>query len=303
MVLNTSSSKMLGAILMGLLALAGCGSQMSSGSDPSSESLSASAPASAADSAATSLQKSGKNVSESTTSTSSLIESASAVPRKIIYNATVTLIAESFATTQRELITLVKSNGGYVAETNVDGTPGTPRKGTWKVRIPASRFETFLGAVSKLGELQSTETDSQDVTAEFYDLQARISNKQVEEKRLIQHLQRSTAKLSDILQVERELSRVRGEIEEMQGRLRLLANMTSLSTVTVSLQEVKGYVPPKPTGFGSEVGRTLEASLDGMKQVGKALVLVFVGIFPWVIAFVIVGVPVWLVLKRFANKP
>jgi hypothetical protein len=137
-----------------------------------------------------------------------------------------------------------------------------------------------MAAVTKLGELQTTRTDSQDVTAQFTDLQARISNKQVEESRLVVLLQRPNARLTDILQVERELSRVRGEIEQMQGQLRLLANQSALATVTVTLHEVKGYVAPKPATFGSEISRTFAASVDGMREMGKIIVLMMVSLAP-----------------------
>lgn len=196
------------------LMLSGCASNMAG------ESLSTqiSAPASDSTSSAT-IQKGPANTQSfgAANGTAQLIQAVSTVPRRIIYNAKVELISENFAKAQDGLAALVKTHGGYIAETDIGGTPGQPRQGTWKVRVPESQFNAFMSGVSSLGELQSTHTDSQDVTAEFHDLEARISNKQVEEKRLIAHLQRSTAKLSDILQVERELSRVRGEIEQMQG--------------------------------------------------------------------------------------
>ena len=74
---------------------------------------------------------------------------------------------------------------------------------------------------------------------------ARIKNKQVEEQRLQDLLKKATGKLSEILQVEKELSRVRGEIEQLQGRIRVLANLSSLTTITLTMREIKDYVPPR----------------------------------------------------------
>jgi hypothetical protein len=65
---------------------------------------------------------------------------------------------------------------------------------------------------------------------------------------------------------------VRGEIEQMQGRLRLLANMTSLTTITVTLREVKGYVPPQPATFGSQIARSFQTSFAGLIGFGKGAV-------------------------------
>ncbi len=291
-----SRTSILTAIVFVALLMAGCGGQ-------SGDSMSESAANSAASSTSNdSDEAGGKAAGAPVNATAQLIQAASAVPRKIIYTATVDLLADNYAAAERGLLGLIKKHGGYIAETNIGGTPGTPRQGTWKIRVPESQFQAFMTAVETLGELQTSATNSQDVTAEFYDLQARISNKQVEEKRLLDHLQRSTAKLGDILQVEREISRVRGEIEQMQGRLRLLANMTSLTTITVTLHEVKGYVAPKPATFGSQIGRAFETSVNGLVDVGKALVLIVVALLPWLAIVALIGVPVWRFTRRSGSK-
>ncbi len=293
--------------LTALISLGGCGAQGEPVSSSGSASAKAPAPpaqADAVDNAGVSKAAGKENATGApNTATAQLIQSASAVPRKIIYNATVDLVADNFATAQSGLLGLIRKHGGYLAETTIGGTPGTPRQGTWKIRIPENQFEAFMAAVVRLGELQTTHTDSQDVTAEFYDLQARISNKQVEEKRLLVHLQRSTAKLNEILQVEREISRVRGEIEQMQGRLRLLANMTSLTTITVTLREVKGYVAPKPTTFGSQIARTFHTSFGELRDFGKGLVLLIVAVLPWAFVLMVVGLPLWRLRRRYYPRP
>ncbi len=294
--LRTLTTILSGLSLAALLVFAGCGaSESESAMSPPAAPGSVGAPAVTASDDAS---KSASNEAAPAVATGQLVQAASAVPRKIIYTATVELISDNFSLAQQNLLALAKKHGGYIAETNVGGTPGTPRRGTWKIRIPEKQFEAFMNAVVKLGELQTTHTDSQDVTAEFYDLQARISNKQVEEKRLLQLLQRATAKLSEVLQVEKELSRVRGEIEQMQGRLRLLANMTSLTTITVTLHEVKGYVAPKPTTFGDQIARTFQGSLGQLRDFGKGIVLLVVAILPWIVVLPLVSVPVWLVWRR-----
>ena len=97
---------------------------------------------------------------------------------------------------------------------------------------------------------------------EYYDLEARIKNKQQEETRLLKHLADSTGKLEDILAVERELTRVRGEIEQMQGRIRYLGNLSALSTVTLNVTEVRNYTPPVHPTFGNaDRARTFNDSL------------------------------------------
>lgn len=283
------------AALMSVLFFAGCAGspeEASTGSEPMAASGEA-APNEMANKAAA-----GAASGAPAAGTAQLIKAAASVPRKIIYNAKVELVSDNFGTAQQSLLRLVKTHRGYISDTNVSGTTGAPRQGSWTIRIPETQFEPFMAAVTKLGELQTTQTDSQDVTEEFYDLQARISNKQVEEKRLIEHLNRSTAKLSDILQVEKELSRVRGEIEQMQGRLRLLANLTSLTTVTVTIREVKDYVAPKPATFNTQIARTFSESLGQLGAFGKSIILIFVALLPWLFVMLIGAVPLYFVARR-----
>jgi Domain of unknown function (DUF4349) len=228
-----------------------------------------------------------------------LAPAPAALPRKIIYNAQVELLVESVSSTADALGRLVKESGGYVSDTDIVTYTQLRRQATWKVRVPVDHFDAFLAAVTRLGELQKNHLDSQDVTQEYVDLEARIANKQEEEKRLLKHLTDSTGKLEDILAVERELSRVRGEIEQMQGRLRFLANVTSLSTVTVLATELKDYTPPVSPTFGTQIVRTFRFSVERLAEFGKAVVLVLVAVAPWLPVGLVLALPFgWYVRRR-----
>lgn len=220
------------------------------------------------------------------------------LPRKIVYTADITLVVKDLAKAEAGLKALLKQFGGFVASSDLSGTPGSPRSGNWTVRVPVGRFDDFKSGAVSLGELQSTRTDSQDVTEEFYDVAARLRNKKVEEQRLLRHLDRSTARLEDILAVEREISRVRGEIEQMEGRIRLLSNQTELTTITLHLNEVYGYVPTERTTFLSRVARTFATSIDKMGQFFAGLALVLVALTPWLALLLVVSVPFYAWYRR-----
>jgi hypothetical protein len=229
-------------------------------------------------------------------------EAAKPSDRKIIYNGALTVSVEDFSRAEEALGRLVKEQGGYVINSEVTGSPGAPRSGQWKVRVPVERFDAFREAVARLGEVERNTTDSQDVTDEYYDLEARIKNKKVEETRLLQHLEKSTGKLEEILAVEKELSRVRGEVEQMQGRLQMLAKLTAMTTVTVTLHERRTYTSPEAPAFGTSIARTFTGSLDLLAQFGKGIVLLLVAVAPWLVILAIVAVPLWLVLRRHRNR-
>ena len=219
-------------------------------------------------------------------------QAVSKTKRVIIYTATVDLVVENLTLGQNKLTQLVKANGGYIAETNVGGESGAQRTGSWKVRVPVEKYEAFMAGAQRLGELQSINSSSQDVTAEFYDVSARIKNKRVEEQRLQELLRRATGKLTEVLQVEKELSRVRGEIEQLQGRIRVLSDLSSLTTVTISMREIKDYVPPAPPTFATEVARQFSGSIAVMKGLGKGLVLLGAALLPW-LPFALLGLFGW----------
>jgi hypothetical protein len=225
------------------------------------------------------------------------------VPRKIIYNARVTLVVESITSLSDQLARLVKESGGYVAETDQSSYTHVQRTASWTVRVPVERFDGFLDALGRLGEVQQSHLDSQDVTQEYYDVEARITNKQQEEKRLLKHLEESTGKLEDILKVEKELTRVRGEIEMMQGRIRYLANLSALSTVTITATEVRNYTPPVEPTFATQVARTFRRSVETLTELGKAVVLAAVAVAPWVPLLVVMALPFVILWRRAVRRP
>ena len=173
--------------------------------------------------------------------------------RKIIYNAQVDLAVEDFEAASVRLVELVESTGGYLADSEVRGSPRAPRSGTWTVRVPVERFDGFLDDLAGLGELRRRKMDSREVSEEYYDLDARLRNKRREEQRLVELLDEKSGGLEHVLNVEKELSRVREEIERFQGRLRLLTDLTTLSTVTVTLEELRDYAPPTAPSFGTRI--------------------------------------------------
>ena len=154
----------------------------------------------------------------------------------------------------------------------------------------------------RLGVVRQNHVRSQDITEEYLDLDARIRNKREEEKRLLKHLADSTGKLEDILAVERELSRVRGEAEQMEGRLRFLGDRAELSTVTIEANEWKDYKPPVEASFGTQLSPTFLLSVGCLVEFGKAIRIAFIAIVPW-IPLILIGFVIARVIIRYAGRP
>ena len=138
--------------------------------------------------------------------------------------------------------------GGFVANTSFSGGRDQVREATLQLRIPAARFEDAQGGLAALGRIEWANVQAQDVGEEYVDLTARAANARRLEDRLVGLLARRTGKLDDVLAVERELARVRGEIERHEGRLRFLGNRVSTSTLSVRLHEAAPVIAGRGTG-------------------------------------------------------
>ena len=205
--------------------------------------------------------------------------------RRIVRTGEMELYVEQFSQVPAKIGELVDQYAGYIASSDVTGSTGDARTGRWTLRVPSDRFEEFLDEVEHLGELQSRHTNSREVTTEYYDVSSRISNQQAEEARLLKHLDENTGGLNDILMIERELTRVRGQLELLQGRLRMLEDVTSLSTMTLTVNEILAFTPAEAPGFGTRVSRTFETTKGNLISLGQTLVILFVGFGPWLVVF------------------
>ena len=127
--------------------------------------------------------------------------------------------------------------GGYVANTTMQTGRGQLRSASLELKIPAQRFDEGLGGLAPIGKLESVNVNAEDVGEEFTDVNARMGNSRRLESRLIDLLATRTGKLKDVLDVERELARVREEIERHEGRLRYLRAHAALSTLSIYVHE------------------------------------------------------------------
>jgi Domain of unknown function (DUF4349) len=222
------------------------------------------------------------------------------ISRKVVYNATLDLLVDSIEPASKRVPELVEDAQGYIAEQNMTGSPGSRRTQHWKIRVPVDRFESFVETVKPLGELEQFNRTSQDVTAEFYDVEARIKNKKVEEQTLNKILQERSGKLEDVLKIEIELSRVRGEIEQLQGRIRVLENLSSLATLTLNVRERDKFQPAAPVvaDFPTQIARAWQDSIQGLIDVGKALVLFAVSWAVWTPFLALLAFFATVILRR-----
>jgi cell division septum initiation protein DivIVA len=220
------------------------------------------------------------------------------VQRRIIYDANVSLVVKDMTQTETQIASLLKKADGYVAEANVDRRQGEQLTAVWRVRVPVGQFDSFLDAVSKLGVAENRKQTAQDITEEFVDLEAQIKNKKQLEERIVALIKDASGKIKDVIEIEHELARVRGEIEQMEGRLRYLTNRTDFTTVSISARVEENYVPPAAPSFASRIAQAWGMSVDALKDFGEQLTIAVVYAFPWLVVLGVVAVPVFLFARK-----
>jgi hypothetical protein len=136
--------------------------------------------------------------------------------------------------------------GGFVGNANIQTGRNQVRQATVEIKVPAGRFDDLTDGLRPLGRVEFLTVGAEDVSEEFVDLTARTANARRMEERLLELLATRTGKLQDVLSVERELARVREEIERMEGRLRYLKTRSQLSTLSVAMHEPPPLVSPTP---------------------------------------------------------
>lgn len=220
-----------------------------------------------------------------------------AIDRRIIYTAEVGLVVNDFEKLEMELPKLVEETGGFVADVSIDRTSGQNRFGSWQARIPVAKFNEFLEAVDRLGIPESHNQTAQDVTEEYVDLEARIANKKKLEERILDLLESSDGRIKDVIEVERELARVRSEIEQMEGRLRYLKNRIALTTVTISAREQRDYTPPTAPTFLTRLSDSWMESIETLQRALEDSTIGLISAVPWLVLF---GIGFYL-FYRFAR--
>ncbi|MGZ8377942.1 MAG: DUF4349 domain-containing protein [Gemmatirosa sp.] len=172
--------------------------------------------------------------------------------------------------------------GGYVANTALSAGREQVRSATLQLKVPSARFDALVGGLAPVGRVETVNVSAEDVGEEYVDVAARVANARRLEARLVTLLERSTSRLSDVLAVERELARVREEIERAEGRLRFLRTRVALSTLDVTVHE------RAPILAGSTADNPL---LEALRQAWRN----FVGFLAFAIASLGVLIPLALV--------
>jgi hypothetical protein len=210
-----------------LLVLVGCGAARSIARRAAEPAMSAPAPAEELKDQASSAGKAGGAFDGSPNQALALPQA-----RMVIKTASLSLRVRDVDAAFTRAIQLTEGGGGYVQSSTRSAEGGDSAELTLKV--PPEQFLSLIGLLDKLGVEESKSIAGQDVTEEYYDLDAELSNKVQVRARLFQLLAKA-AKVTDAIQVEEQLERVGADINRIKGRMKYLTTMVGLSTITLSI--------------------------------------------------------------------
>lgn len=212
--------------------------------------------------------------------------------RARIMTGKVHLEVADFGDARSRIVAATRERGGFVSGSDVnlhrDGNR-TWRTGQIELRVPRENFSSLMSAVESEGTVVSTNTDSQDVTDQLVDIEARLTNLRSQREKL-RDLYDEANETEDVLEVQERLSEVQTEIERLEAQQRSLENRVAYSTITVQLEEPRPGSPSvteRVAWYETGVVAAFLASVDGVVVVIRAIVVGIAFALPYLAVFAI----------------
>lgn len=209
--------------------------------------------------------------------------------RKVIRTGKLDLVIDDYDAAHAKLEALLAAAGGYIDSTQVAHREGAVGAATIVVRIPSEAFATLVPKLRTLGEIASESTAAEDITDQYVDLSARLASAKTLEKRLLELASERTGNVENLLAVERELARVRGEIEGYEGRIRQWDGQIAMSTLTLGLTTRAPVIAARPArepGLGERVSHAFGASVDALRAFASGVAIAAIAVLPWLVLLV-----------------
>jgi hypothetical protein len=179
------------------------------------------------------------------------------------------LVVKDFDTARASLDAILARNSGYAAGLNVATPQGAARTLQASLRIPAPRLGAALSELKALGRVELENQNGEEVTQQHADLVARLKNSRETEQRLQAILLQRTGKIGDVLAVEQEIARVRGEIEQMEAEQQTLEHRVDFATIDLKLAEE--YKAQLSSPAPSVATQLRNASVNGFRSAFESL--------------------------------
>lgn len=182
--------------------------------------------------------------------------------QKIVRTANLAIVTPEFEKIRQAIDGIVREVGGFVGQIQVSDA-GSARSLNATLRVPASRLDDAVRQLRAFGRVVDERQSGDDVTEQVLDLEARLSNARNTERRLNEVLKTRTGNVRDVLEVEREIARVRAEIEQLDAQRMNLERRVTYATVTLQVTEQRQAT--LDIGPQSVRSRLRNAFVDGLQ--------------------------------------
>ncbi len=230
--------------------------------------------------------------------------STEGMTEKLIYSASATVETTEFDATIEKLSALVADYGGFVESSSINGSNyytqsrgnSYERYASYVIRVPSNKFSTLMSQLSTLGNVPYSHTYTENITAQYYDTDARLTAYETQEARLLEMMEKAES-VEDLISIEEKLTELRYKIESLQSTLNNWDRQVNYSSLSLDVQEVIEYTPESRMTYGQELQLALTNGLKSAGQFFKDLLLFIVGSLP-VLVFIAVALAILIPIAR-----
>ena len=213
------------------------------------------------------------------------------------------LFTKDLESSRASLDAILVRHNGYAAELNIATPLNSARSLQASLRIPAPQLPAVLTELRSLGRVEGETQNGEEVTQQHADLVARLKNSRETEQRLQAILTERTGKIKDVLEVEQQIARVRGEIEQMEAEQKNLEHRVDFATINLQLsEEYKAQLAPPAPAISTLIHNALVNGYRNVADTLLSIVLFFAEYAPvlvfWLLAL---SIPAWLVWRRWRH--
>ena len=230
---------------------------------------------------------------------------SAATPRTpaVIRTATLRIVTKEFDGVRATVDGIVSQAGGFIDQMTIAGDKRTARELRGTVRVPGDRMAAALERLRRIGQVVEDTQGSQDVTDHIVDLDARLASARATEKRLTELLANRTGKLSDVLEVEREITRVRLDIERLDAEKTNMGRRVTYATIDVTVaEERKAGLDAGPLPIATRVRIAAADGLESALESVAETVLFVLRAGPSLILWGVAVASVWFVVRRMRDS-
>ena len=228
-------------------------------------------------------------------------QTAAEVDQKIIKNGSLRLTVDSVSDSLGKVTDIAKKYQGFVQNSSASERGDGTHDGYIVIRVPSEHFETAMADAKLIARVVNEEsTSGQDVTEQYSDLEAQLRNAQAQEEEYLVILKKAVS-VEDILRVQQPLGQVRAQIESLQGRLKYLQNVTSLSNITITLnEEATINAPTKEFRPVTIIKQAVQALVTLAQDIAAALIWIIIvgGGIAIPVAILVLLVRAWILRNK-----